>query len=313
MHMPAILHCVSANHQDARWDDLRLLLAVARRGSFLGAGRAVGLATSTLSRRLTALEQAVDAALVERRADGARLTDAGRRLAAAAEDVELALGARLRELPAAGGRLSGSIRVTAGDGFAEFLGEAIADFVTHHPDVAFDVLVENRPVDLPRREADVAIRTLHGREGSLVYRSLGAIPYGLFTAPAYAARRGVPRTLRELPRHVCVGLSAPFERVPWMRWLRANGVTRFGLRATGFAVLLAAVRAGMGIAPLPQDMGAGLMRVLPRVRPDPLPVWVASHVDARRLPAVRAFVDHLVARFGAGQASQSSRAAQPTS
>jgi DNA-binding transcriptional LysR family regulator len=302
MNITAILHCVDANHADTRWDDLRLLLAVARRGSFLGAGRAVGLATSTLSRRLTALERAVGTVLVERRADGARLTDAGRRLAAAAEDVELALGARLRELPVSGGRLSGSIRVTAGDGFAEFLAETIADFVTHHPDVSFDVQVDSRPVDLPRREADVAIRTLHGREGSLVYRSLGALPYGLFTAPAYAARRGVPRTLRELPSHVCVGLSAPFERVPWMRWLRANGVTRFGLRATGFAVLLAAVRAGIGIAPLPQGMAAGLVRVLPRVRPDPLPVWVASHVDARRLPAVRAFVDHLAARFRAGPA-----------
>src|SRR5262249_50318324 len=121
----AILCCVHAKpDQDPRWDDLRLLLAVGRRGSFLGAGRAVGLATSTLSRRLTALEQSVGAVLVERRADGARLTDAGRRLAAAAEDVELALGARLRELPATGGRLSGSIRVTAGDGFAELLGEA---------------------------------------------------------------------------------------------------------------------------------------------------------------------------------------------
>jgi DNA-binding transcriptional LysR family regulator len=103
MDTAAILCCVDANHQDPRWDDLRLLLAVGRRGSFLGAGRALGLATSTLSRRLTALERSVGAVLVERRADGARLTDAGRRLAAAAEDVELALGARLRELPAAGG------------------------------------------------------------------------------------------------------------------------------------------------------------------------------------------------------------------
>jgi DNA-binding transcriptional LysR family regulator len=196
--------------------------------------------------------------------------------------------------------------VTAGDGFAELLGEAIAGFVTEHPDVSFDVLVENRPVDLPRREADVALRTLHGREGSLVYQSLGAVPYGLFAGPAYAARRGLPRTLRELPRHACVGLSAPLERVSWMRWLRANGVTRFTLRATGFALLLAAVRGGIGIAPLPERMADGLVRVLPRVRPDPLPVWIASHVDARRLPAVRAFVDYLVARFRVSGSSPTS-------
>lgn len=287
---------MDAKH-DARWDDLRLLLAVARAGSFLAAGRELGVATSTLSRRLGTLERAVGTPLLERRSDGSRLTDAGRRLAATAQDVELALGARLRELPGPRGVLAGVVRVTAGDGFADFLAEAIAGFGERHPGVSFDVVIENRPVDLPKREADVGIRTLHGREGTLVYGKLGVLAYGLYAAPAYVARRGAPRTLRDLARHPCLGLAAPFERVGWMRWFRANGVGRYAFRSTSFGAILAAARAGVGIAALPDRMATGLARVLPRARPDPLPVWVASHVDARRQPAVRAFVDHLAARF----------------
>jgi DNA-binding transcriptional LysR family regulator len=285
-------------NRDPRWDDLHLLLVVARRGSFLAGGRELGLATSTLSRRITALEDAVGVPLLERRTDGARLTDAGRSLAAAAHDVELALGARLRDLPGrSAGGLSGVVRVTAGDGFADFLADAVAHFVERHPDVSFEVHVANRPLDLPRREADVAVRTMHGREGSLVYRGLGALPYGLYASSGYVARCGLPRTLRDLPRHAWLGLPAELERVPWMRWLRAQGVRRYAVRSTSFVTLLAAARAGVGVAALPERLATGLVRVLPRAKPDPLPVWVASHVDARRQPAVRAFVDVLAARF----------------
>jgi DNA-binding transcriptional LysR family regulator len=298
-HIAASLCCIDAK-PGARWDDLRLLLAVARRGSFLAGGRDLGLATSTLSRRITALEAAVGTALLERRADGARLTEAGRSLAEAAHDVELALGARMRDLSGtAGDRLAGVVRVTSGDGFADVVADAVARVVARHPDVSFELQIENRPADLARREADVAIRTMHGREGSLVYRSLGGLPYGLYAAPSYAARHGLPRTLRDLPRHACLGLPADFARVAWMRWLRAHGVARFVVRSTSFAAMLAAARAGVGIAALPERLGDGLVRVLPRVKPDPLPVWIASHVDARRRPAVRVFTDVLAERFAA--------------
>jgi DNA-binding transcriptional LysR family regulator len=285
------------NENRPHWDDLRLLLAVAETGSFLKAGRVLALATSTLSRRLARLEAAVGMPLLERRSDGARLTDPGRRLAEAARDVELALHARLRELPATGDRLGGVIRVSAGDGFAEFLTETIARFVARHPDVRFEVSLENRAVDLPRREADVALRTLHGREPTLVYRSLGTLPYGLFASEAYAARRGLPRSLGDLARHDFVGLATSLDRVPPMRWLRAHGARRFALRSASFVALLGAARAGLGIAALPARSAAGLLPVLPRARPDPLPVWIASHPDARRLPAVRAFLEALAARF----------------
>jgi DNA-binding transcriptional LysR family regulator len=279
------------------WDDLRLLLAVARSGSFLAAARGLGVATSTVSRRLTRLERAAGARLLERGATGVRATEAGRRLVETAEDIELRLQAQLRDLPSATRPLEGVIRVTAGDGFAEPLHQAIAAFVARHPGVDFEVVIEARALDLARREADLAIRTGRGPERSLVYRSVGRLPYGLFAARAYLERAGSPRDLRELARHAFVGFAEPLHRLPAMRWLRQHGATRFVLRATGFQSVLAGARAGLGIAALPEVTATGLERVLPRARIEPLPVYLVLHPETRRLPHVRAFADAVIAQF----------------
>jgi DNA-binding transcriptional LysR family regulator len=290
---------MNANHLggDLHWDDLRLLLAVARGGSLLAAGRQIDAATSTLSRRLTRLERRAGTPLLERRSDGARLTEAGRRLAEVAEDLDLRLGARLRDLPSATRALEGTIRVTAGDGFAEVLIAAIADFVERHPGVAFEAAIETRELDLGRREADLAIRTGGRREPSLIYRSLGTLGYGLYASPDYLARRGAPRSERDLAKHDVIGFAGPAERLPIVRWLRDRGVARFTFRATSYGAFLLAARAGLGIAALPGAVADGLRRVLSRAHPTPLPVALVCHPDARRLPHVRAFADHLARRF----------------
>lgn len=288
-----------------RWDDLRLLLAVARAGSFLAAGRELGVATSTLSRRLAQLESALREPLVERRSDGVRLTESGARLAQTAGELDLTVRAQLRDLPSARRELEGTIRVTAGDGFTDFAVDAVVAFRALHPRVAFELVIDPNALDLVRREADAAIRTGHGRESSLIYRTLGDLPYSLWAAPDYLARRGAPRRATDLDRHEFLGLAAPLDRTPAMRWLRAHGIERFTLLATSFGTLLAATRAGLGIAALPDRMAADLVRVLPRLRPDPLIVYWVTHPDARRLPHVRAFGDLVAQRFAGPEAPAS--------
>jgi DNA-binding transcriptional LysR family regulator len=281
----------------ARWDDLRLLLTVARSGSFLAAARELDTATSTVSRRLGDFERHTGTRLLERRRDGARLTEAGHRLVAVAEEIELRLGAQVRDLRAATHTLAGTIRVTAGDGFADVLVATIASFRAEHPAVAFEVALDDRPIDLTRRAADLAIRTGTRREPALVYRRLGELPYGLYASERYAARRRLPRRERDLAAHDVLGFLGPAEQLPIMRWLRARGVARFAFRANGFTAFLAATRAGLGIAALPVMLGDGLVRVLPRARPAPLPVALVLHPETRRLPHVRAFADQVAARF----------------
>jgi DNA-binding transcriptional LysR family regulator len=280
-----------------QWDDLRLLLAVARTGSFLAAGRGLGLATSTLSRRIARLESAVREPLLERRSDGVRLTASGARLAETAGELDLAVRARVRDLPAGRRELEGTIRLTAGDGFTGFAVDAVAAFRAVHPRVAFELVIDAHPLDLVRREADVAIRTGHGRESSLIYRTLGELPYSLWASQGYVARRGSPRRSGDVSNHDWLGLGTPLDRTPAMRWLRSLGIDRFALLATSFGTLLAAAKAGLGVTALPDRFAAGLVRVMPRARPAPLAVYWVTHPDARRLPHVRAFGDLVVDRF----------------
>lgn len=297
--MPAKRHDASP----LNWNDLRLLLATARCGSFVRAGRALGVATSTLSRGLARLESAVGTRLVERRSDGIRLTEAGERLRDTAEKLELQLGARVRELPSGVNGIAGTIRISAGDMLAELLAEAIAEFVELHPAVAFELAIEARTVDLARREADLALRTGPARESALVYQTLGELRYGLYASAAYLQRHGVPRGPSALARHRFVGFAAPLAGIASMRWLRRHGARDFAVRVTTVGALVAATRAGAGIAVLQSWLADGLEPVLPRLRPEPVELQLVMHPDVRRLAHVRAFAEFLRARFRERHAS----------
>jgi DNA-binding transcriptional LysR family regulator len=282
------------------WSDLKLLLAVENSGSMLRAGRRFGLAASTVGRRLSALEAAVGALLVERGPAGVRLTEAGRSFAKCSSEFELDLARTLRDLPRTSGRLTGTVRVSAGDGFAAVLIEAMRRLRERHPGIAFELALEDRVVNVARGEADVAVRTLHQRESSLVYTKLRPLAYGLFADTRYLAERVPPRKVADLEQHDWVGFAPPLERLPVQRWLAARCRKPPVLATTTFAALLAAARAGLGVAALPQVSAASLLPVLPATELPELPVWLVVARDARKKPHVAAFVEALRAEFAGG-------------
>ena len=155
----------------ANWDDLRLLLAVSRRGSFLQAGQLLGIAASTVSRRLTQLETALGEPLVERGVEGCRLTSRGQ--------------APVDGAPAI---LSGTVLVSAGEGFSASVLEAASRFTAQHPGCSVELQVTTDFHKIVRGVADIAIRTAHLGEPSLIYRGLGKLDYGVFATAAYLHR-----------------------------------------------------------------------------------------------------------------------------
>jgi DNA-binding transcriptional LysR family regulator len=287
------------------WSDLKLLHAVAGSGSMLRAAHRFGLAASTVSRRLSALEAAVGALLVERGPGGVRLTEAGRSFAKCGSDFELGIARALRELPRAGGRLTGTVRVSAGDGFANVLTAAMRNVRERHPGIGFELVLEDRVVNLARREADVALRTVHRRESSLVYLKLRSLSYGLFADARYLAERGSPRKPADLEKHDWVGFAAPLDRLAAQRWLAAQCRKPPVLATTTFSAVLAAARAGFGLAVLPVVAAAPLLAVLPGTELPSLPVWLVVGRDARKQPHVAAFVEMVRAEFERGPESSS--------
>jgi len=280
-----------------RWDDLRLLLAVVEHGSFLAAGRALGLATSTLSRRLESLERSAGRKLLERRHDGVRLTEAGHALAELSAQMQSGLAARLRSLPGGTEELQGTIRVSAGDGFIDTVVATAAGFIAQHPRVNIELASESRVVDIARGDADLALRTGRTRDSALVYERLGAIAYGLYASKDYLRTQGTPRTRSGLASHAFVGFAAPLDRIGPMQALKALGASRFAFRCTHFVATLSAIRAGLGIGALPALYAEGLERVLPRTDLSPMEIFLCSHRDAREVPHLRAFRRALIARL----------------
>ncbi|MEQ9464660.1 MAG: LysR family transcriptional regulator [Haliea sp.] len=141
------------------WDDMKVLLALARRGSARGAAQELKVSNSTITRRLDELERALRAQLFDRTPDGYRMTAAAEALLPTAEHIEeLALAAE-RRITGADQDLEGSIRLTMPDR-VEFLMARLARFAEEYPGIELELVPGGIPLDLSRREADIAIRVM---------------------------------------------------------------------------------------------------------------------------------------------------------
>ena len=291
------------------WDDLRVFLAVHRTRSHAAAGRLLRVAPTTIGRRIAVLEAAIGSRLFTRRPDGLVGTAAAVALAARAERVEAELLDAERELSGADARPTGTVRITCGDGFAAFvLAPALPGFLATHPGLVVEILADVRALDLTRGEADVALRNFRPRERSLVARRLGVERTALHAATAYLARRGRPRTARDLGAHDLVLYDRTMDRQRGQTWLRqVAGEARVAVRVNSTTMLHGACAAGAGIALISSAFARGDARlepVLPALEPPALELWAVTHADLRstaRVATTLRWLEELVQRSGIDQ------------
>jgi DNA-binding transcriptional LysR family regulator len=296
----AIMHAVPT----LEWSDLRIFLAIQRAGSHAGAARVLRVAPTTVGRRLAALEDALGVRLFARTPDGLAPTRAARALIPRSERIEAEVQDAERELSGADARPTGTVRITCGDGFGAFvLSPALPAFLADHPGLAVEVVASVRVLDLTRGEADVALRLFRPREKSLVARRIGTERYALYAAPAYLARRGTPRTARELAQHDLVIFDRDMDRMRAQAWFtRLAPEARIAVRTSTTTSLHAACEAGAGVALLTTSAVRGnprFVNVLPRLEAPPSEMWLVTHADLRasaRVAAVLHFLEALVRR-----------------
>jgi DNA-binding transcriptional LysR family regulator len=284
------------------WDDLRVLLAVHRHRSFLGAGRALGLSTSTTARRIGALERALGRPLVRRSSDGSALEPEALPLVALAEQLEQGLAATRRD--ESGPRsLAGTVRLSVGEGAVRPVVSALAELRRVHPEIHVELVAEPRLADLARREADLGLRMARSSSTVLVERTLGSLRFGLWAAPEYVDRRLRGGRLRrsELGRHDFVGYEGRLRALPQERWLRERGATSFPFRSNSDAAIVEAAVRGHGIAAIAEVVARdtpGLVRLA--VDDEPLPtieLYVVFHRQLRRVARVQAVARALEQAF----------------
>ena len=285
------------------WNDARYLLAVADGGSTLAAGRALRVSQTTVARRVAALEAALGVVLFERRQAGYVPTNAAlpliehaRAVAAAAE--QLALAAETQRRSAAG-----TVRLTVIEILAvTVLTPMLRDLAEAHPGLRIELDTSDRLRDLAAGEADVAIRSVHRAEGEgLVGRRVASNAWTIYCSRDYAAAHGRPRRRAEMPGHRIIGGGEPGIWREYRDWIAANGfaeqVTMQHDSSTG---LLAAVRAGLGLAALPcivAESEPELLRCLPPVPGAARSLWLMTHERVRHAPAVRTVLDFLAPRL----------------
>jgi DNA-binding transcriptional LysR family regulator len=278
------------------WDDFRFALAVSRNGGLAAAARALRVDNSTAFRHLNALEARLGAKLFERSPGGYRATAAGERLLDAAERMEAEAVAIDREIFGRDTRLSGKLRVTSSETLAfRILTNEIARFRQAHPGIEVELTIDNRAVDLSRREADVALRALRPREPDLFGKKLADIIWAIYGTTEVLGGHPPSTVKKALAGRDVVGWGEAAQGIRAAKWLGDN-IPREAIVYRSSSVLnqLVATKAGIGLAVLPCYLGdpeVGIARATPPIPNLTTELWLITHQSLKGSARVRAFMD----------------------
>lgn len=286
--------------QGMDWSDLQVFLAIARAGQMGRAGAALGMDPTTTSRRLRRLEAALGETLFEQTREGQVLTEAGERLLAKVEAMAQAATAIGEGGPtSASGLLSGTLRISASEGFGSwFLAAHVPDFVRAHPALTLDLVANSGFLSLSKREADIAVMLSRPKAGPVIARKLSDYSLRLYASQGYLALGGMPQAPADLLKgHSLVGYIPDLLYAPELRYLdELQPGLAPTLRSSSINAQHHLIAAGAGIGVLPCFMGdadAALVPVLPDRRIT-RSFWLVTHKDTHQLARIRAGRDWIL-------------------
>jgi len=225
-------------------------------GSFVAAGRALGLSASAVGKAVTALEQQLGVRLFQRSTRSLRLTEEGRlfheRCRRILDDLEDAQASLAQAVATPRGRLRVSVPLVS----YHLILPILPEFVNLYPEVELDLDFNDRIVDLIEEGVDVAIRSGTLPDSRLMSRALRPFQLLLCAAPVYLEKHGTPDCPRDLEGHLGVRFRFPNsgKLQPWPLSLTADHPeirTRTVLTCNNMEALRGATISGMGIGCMP--------------------------------------------------------------
>ncbi|MCP5086642.1 MAG: LysR family transcriptional regulator [Rhodobacteraceae bacterium] len=287
--------------QQPNWNDLRILLAIAQHNSLAGAASALKIDATTVSRRLSALQSAFGAQLIERLGDGSyQLTPVGQSAAAQAEVMERELSDLQSRATGQDVSLTGQVRLSAVPMLINrLLIPAAPDFLDLHPGLELHLNADNRNLSLSRREADMAIRLARprGTEMQIKTRRLGVLMHAIYG----------PKNAQNVPSSLpWITYSEELVFLPQAQWMKQEagrtGDPVSPLRVSDAEAAIEAVANRIGRTVLPKIVGDADARLTQQKDAQHQPefvreIWLMVRADLAKLARYRAVGDWLSGLF----------------
>ena len=280
------------------WDKLRIFHAVADAGSLTHAGDRLNLSQSAVSRQIRALEESLNATLFHRHARGLILTEQGELLFDATRSMTKRLDAAAARIRDSEDEVFGELRVTTTFGFGTlWLVPRLPKLYEKYPGLKIDLMLEERLLDLPMREADVAIRMKEPSQAELIRKRLMTVQMLLYASRTYLEQNGTPTELEDMSSHrlICQNPSAAQVNAgaQLVQQLMAFNPASL-LNVNNYFGVLQRVLNNLGIGVLPDyvvEDFPDLVRIFPQFESTDVPVFLAYPEELRQSQRIAAFRD----------------------
>jgi len=284
------------------WDKLKTFHAAAETGSLTAAAEKLLISQSAVSRQITALEEHLDMPLFHRHARGLTLTEEGRILYKASDDVSHKIALVQARILDNRQKPQGVLRVSAPISLgSNWLPSVLPEFLETYPDIDVQLILEDEEHDLSDFQVDCALRPWPTKEGDVIERKIGTISQSLYASHQYLAKNGAPNSAQDLDNHKIIAFGPLLPR----NLNSANWVLREGrdgpprkpiLAVNNLHGIMRAAEAGIGVAGLPDYMtvlSRRLVRILPNIRGDTFDIFFVYPTELRGSMRAKVFREFL--------------------
>ncbi len=280
------------------WRALQDVVTVAETGSLSAAARRLNVSQPTVGRRIEQLEEQLGAILFNRTARGLVLTKVGEGILNHAQQMEEGALAIERIATGANQELQGNVRISLIEDLGiQWIPQKLNEFHKEFPQLAIEVHIDNRNVNLLRREADIAIRLARPEQADLICRKVGMLSFGLYASQSYLDEYGIPKKRADLKDHYHVGFDEVMARGPNIKKLESLfDQSNIRHRSNSHMEMVEATRAGLGCTALCCFIGDAypeLQRVLINEIDYAREIWLVTHAEINSSARIRAVFDFL--------------------
>lgn len=273
----------------------KIFVEVVHQGSFSGAAQELQIPVSTVSRKVTELEAAIEQRLIERSTRKLRLTESGELLLPHAEKCVQEMEAGVSYLQEKQQQLKGRLRIAVPPNF-EPSWVLLEAFQKKHPDVQLQMLSISRPADPIADSVDVVVQFGASTNQSLIGLNLAKNKRRLVATKEFVEQHGKPTSPADLVNFPILAWSAPATTVEWQLGEERVELSPY-LLCTEFSLIKIAALSGKGVAQLPPyycipELEKGTFVELLEDYPPPATIIQLLYPSRKQLsPVTRALID----------------------